>query len=213
MRDQIERLEKQRRGLAVSATLLAACCLGLGTWTWLTQSALLEARALSEEQRNRLELGMRDSEAQLASAQSELEKTREQIKALVDQRIPGLRIIQLDRPIRIEEDFVREIAFEERPKQEGLEYKVVVENTSASLIEPSLSVRVFDNVGVQLGHSTPIAATGDEPEMLRAGEIRSYFATVDSEVPGTPVYFRLDSEDRARSGRALPHVSAGAASP
>lgn len=186
-------LRTQRRRLAISTSVLAVGCVGLSIGMFRAQTLLTDAHIVSQSQRTRLELGIRESESKFASAQRELEQSRKQIKDLVNQRIPGLKAIELSRPIRVQQDYVRDITFENPGGQ--LEYKVVIENTSGSLIEPSLVLRVFDEVGMQLGDSEPIAKQGAEAEMLRAGEIRSFFATLDSDLPGTPAYFRIAAND------------------
>jgi hypothetical protein len=112
---------------------------------------------------------------------------------MVDERIPGLGEVVLKRPVPIRQHFIRDISFAQVSDAErgGLEYKVVIENTSSAPIKPALSVQFFDEVGVQLGDSRPIEMRGDDAPLLRAGEIRSYFAVFDPPGSATPSYFRI----------------------
>ena len=196
LHDRIDKLVKQRRLFAISAAFLAMASIGLTVGLLVTQSATRDAQIASEAQRNQLETGMRESASRLAVVQRDLRKAQESIHTLVDERIPGLGAIELYRPIEIQRNYIRDITFKrlDDSKRKGLEYKVVVENTSSSPIKPSLSVQIFDDVGVQLGDSDPIGL-GDEDQILRAGEIRSYFAIFDGGNSQTPSYFRIVSAD------------------
>ena len=193
LHDRIEVLEKQRLLLSVASGALAVLGLGLGVGLFLTHSAASDARAASDAQRGRLELGMRESAAQLAVVQHNLREAQERVAELVNERLPGLGALVLGRPIPIGQHFIRDITFDEvrDATREGIEYKLVIENTSSSPIKPDLSVQLFDAVGVQLGSSRPIEMRGDEAPLLRAGEIRSYFAVFDPPGSKLPAYFRI----------------------
>jgi hypothetical protein len=194
LHDRIEKLEKRRLVLTVSLVALAVICLGLAIGFFLARSAASEAQLAGEAQRNRLELSVRESATRLAAVQRDLQEAQARIKEMVDERIPGLGALVLNRPVPVRQHFIRDISFGQVADAEargGLEYKVVIENTSSAPIKPALSVQFFDEVGVQLGDSRPIEMRGDDAPLLRAGEIRSYFAVFDPPGSATPSYFRI----------------------
>jgi hypothetical protein len=71
----------------------------------------------------------------------------------------------------------------------------VIENTSSVPVKPVIAVELFDDVGVQLARSKPAEMSGDEPPVLRAGEIRSFFAVLETGRSDPPAYSRLLSSD------------------
>jgi hypothetical protein len=95
-------------------------------------------------------------------------------------------------PLSVDTPFVREHSFKPAaPPASGHECKLVIENHSHSDIRPKLSVVLFDDVGVQLARAQLV--DGDH-DVLRADEIRSFFAALEIPEGRVPRYFRLISD-------------------
>lgn len=195
----IDHLVRARRRLAIATGVLVLVCLGLGGGLIEMRSALHETRAAAEAERHQLQAARRADASRFSAVQRELHETQERTQLLVEQRIPGLQRIAMRSPVPIDKHFVRDITFQpiKAAGRKGLEYKVVVENTSSSPIEAVLAVELFDEVGVQLATSEPAEMSGDTPPLLRAGEIRSFFAVLETGHDETrdPAYFRLVTKD------------------
>jgi hypothetical protein len=129
---------------------------------------------------------------QLAVATTELEESRRAVDALVTDRVPGLLPFRVGEPLSVDTPFVRELSFKPAaPPASGHECKLVIENHSNSAIRPTLSVVLFDDVGVQLARAQLVDGDHDE---LRADEIRTFFAALEIAEGRVPRYFRLTSD-------------------
>jgi hypothetical protein len=192
---QLRLVSRQRRSLAIATAALAVLGVMLAIGMLWAQSALQASRLAYETDTDRFKRRISDTDSKLALAQRGLKDAQARIETLVDQRIPGLVAVELRRTIPIQHRFVREISFQRLATngREGLEYKLVIENTSPSPIELLLTLQLFDDVGVEMGRSNPTGASSDEVSSLRAGEIRSYFAVFESKIQ--PTYFRLVTGD------------------
>jgi len=192
---QLRLVSRQRRRLATVTVALVVLGVILAIGTLYAHSALQAARLAYETDTDRFKRRISDTDSKLALSQRELKDAQARIQTLVDQRIPGLVAVELRRTIPIQHRFVREISFQQLATdgREGLEYKLVIENTSPSPVKPLLTVQLFDDVGVEMGRSNPTGASSDEVASLRAGEIRSYFAVFESKIQ--PTYFRLVTGD------------------
>jgi hypothetical protein len=95
-------------------------------------------------------------------------------------------------PISVDKPFVRELSFKPAPPPAfGHECKLVVENDSSADIRPALTVLLFDDVGIQLARAQLMDGVRDE---LRADEVRSFFATLETAEGRVPRYFLLTSD-------------------
>jgi hypothetical protein len=165
-----------------STALLLLACSGLALW------------ALGQQSTRRVAMGRQQAKIesltdQLAVATTRLEESRRTVDALVTDRIPGLLPFRVGEPLSVDTPFVRELSF--KPAASGHECKLVIENHSHSDIRPKLSVVLFDDVGVQLARAQLV--DGDH-DVLRADEIRSFFAALEIPEGRVPRYFRLISD-------------------
>ena len=74
------------------------------------------------------------------------------------------------------------------------EYRIVLSNNGLSAIIPDMNIKLFDELGIQLGQSQiPEQTTqGSELEItLDLGEIQTYSDTVDVESSKSPQFFLL----------------------
>lgn len=182
---ELRRMRQQRRTLAISIALLLLACGTLTLWA-LTQQSTLDVAV------DRKQAKIESLTDQLAVAMTELEESRHAINVLVADRIPGLLPFRVGEPLSVDTPFVRELSFKlAAPPASGHECKLVIENDSSSVIRPTLSVVLFDSVGVQLARAQLVDGDHDS---LRADEIRSFFSSLEIEEGRIPSYFRLTSD-------------------
>jgi cell division protein FtsB len=184
LRFALSRAELQRRVLAGSTAALLLACIGLALWALNQQSA---GRAAVMRQQAQIE----SLSEKLAVATASLEETRQAVDKLANDRIPGLLPFKIDEPLFVDTPFVRELSFKlATPPASGHECRVVLENNSNSIIRPTLSVGLFNEVGIQVARAQLVDGSR---EALRANEIRSFFVTLEVLGDRAPTYYRLFS--------------------
>jgi len=192
LRSRIEELSLHRRVLGVVGAVLGILSIGLGAG-WFVSNETLNLTEVSLSIRvNDLERQLQVLEEEAETAKQNLSLAEERLGALVFERIPSLVRLEMDRPIEIGHPLVREISFHQvaGADQTRIESRIVVENTQSERVDIALEAQLFDEVGVQLGHSAPLSPDRDL-ETLRPGEIRSFFLTFDARLGLTPTYFRI----------------------
>jgi len=136
-----------------------------------------------------------ESEA-LKTAQVEIDATKAELAALVENRIPNLRTFAADEVIPIGESYVRNVAFTVARK-EGLpiyEYKVVVSNETDIMVRPEIEILMFDNIGIEIGRSKVPVKSADGPVSnftLYPNEVESYGSDIALGPNVTPSYFKV----------------------
>jgi cell division protein FtsB len=184
LRFALSRAELQRRFLAGSTVALLLACIGLTLWAFNQQSARHAAQLRQQAQIEGLS-------EKLDVATASLEETRQAVDGLANDRIPGLLPFKIDEPLFVDTPFVRELSFTlASPPATGHECRVVLENNSNSIIRPTLSVALFDSVGIQLAGAQLVDGSR---EALRANEIRSFFVTLEALGDRAPIYYHLFS--------------------
>jgi hypothetical protein len=138
-------------------------------------------------------------EAELEDARQSLSLSQVEIEKLVEQRIPGLLKLELDRAIPLEaHHVVRDVTFSQLTGTEPdyYEFRAVVENRSPQTVTPTLKVLLFDGLGIQVGRSQVADSSlgGERFPSLRPGEIRSFFSVIQPDLDREPVYFLLLEE-------------------
>lgn len=185
LRVKLSLAQSQVRILAISAALLLVACGGLALWALSQQSNLGAAVSRKQEQIQQLT-------DELALATAGFEESRRAVDSLVMNRIPGLLPFRVGEPLSVDKPFVREISFKPAaPPASGHECKLVVENDSSTDIRLPLSVLLFDDVGIQLARAQIMDGVHDE---LRADELRSFFANLETAEGRVPRYFLLISD-------------------
>jgi len=173
----------QRRGLIVVIALLLLACGGLGLWGYQqsTRAAVV----------GRQQAQIKSLTDQLFAATTELEEARLRLDTLASGRVPGLLPFRVGEPIPVDVPFVRELSFKPAtPPGSGHVCKLVIENDSSALIRPIINVVVFDDVGTQVARARLVDARHDA---LRIGEIRSFFANIETADGVVPRHFRITS--------------------
>lgn len=132
----------------------------------------------------------------LKTAKVEIDATKAELAALVENRIPHLKSFAADQVIPIGESYVRNVTFTVARK-EGMpihEYKVVVSNETDIMVRPSITILMFDSVGIEIGRSKVPVNSTDGPIAdftLYPNEVESYGAEVALAAGATPAYFKL----------------------
>lgn len=113
---------------------------------------------------------------------------------LVSGRIPGLRPLQYDEAISVDQAYIRNVIFTLTRSSEATthEYRIVLHNDSLSVVNPKVKIVLFDAVGIQIGIATlDRAAANSEKDrtLLDPGEVRSYSGMIPVHGTKQPEYF------------------------
>ena len=170
------------------------------TWLYI-------ARKSTEHDQTLLEL--RKQEAALNALTSELETVRNEMDALVQDRIPGLLPLKYDEAISVDDKYIRNIIFTlvKNGKKRNYEYRLVMQNNTLSIILPVVEILLFDATGIQIGVTqveSMDASTDTGRSALDPGEVRSYTSSINLNRDEEPSYFLLAvSESNQGSAQVL----------
>lgn len=185
LRIEIRRIRFHRNWLATATAILFAACTGLAFWALQLQTTSQVSVARQQEE-------IRSLSTQLAASTNDLDVARREVDALVSERIPGLLAFRVDEPLAVDTPNVREFSFKSANSFGSVhEAKLVMENDGDALINPTLDVVLFDEVGVEIARAEIV--NGDR-DALRADEIRTFFAKLDTPEGRVPRYFRLSAD-------------------
>ncbi len=177
-------LEKMFLGVTIGLIVLA---LFLGGWAY---KATGDARDV-------LRSRYLESNA-LVAVESELEATKGELAALVENRIPNLQIFAADQVIPIGESYVRNVTFTVARK-DGLptyEYKIVLSNETDIMVRPEIDILLFDRLGIEIGRSTVPVNSEEGPisdSTLYPNEVESYGSNITLASGEAPSYFKLQT--------------------
>jgi hypothetical protein len=159
------------------------------------------ARKSTEHEQTLLEL--RKQEIAMSTITSKLETVRNEMDALVQNRIPGLLPLKYDEAITVDDEYIRNIIFTlaRNGKKQNYEYRLVMHNDTLSAIRPVVEILLFNDIGVQIGVTQVEymnTSTGTERSVLSPGEVRSYTSSIDLFRDEEPSYFLLTASDANR---------------
>lgn len=141
--------------------------------------------------------------AELFQAKQELNKTlpelqqaRKELGNLIKGEFPHLRELAPDKVIKLDAGYVKNIVFTVLQKNGKplYEYRLVMENTSDSMVRPDARVFVFNHRGAQIG----MGETADRGDMV-PGESRSYSSVVERFIDEEPRYFYVWTRGKRKS--------------
>ena len=160
------------------------------------------ARKSTEHEQTVLEL--RKQEVALKAVTSELETVRNEMDALVQDRIPGLLPLKYDEAITVDDKYIRNIIFTlvKNGKKRNYEYRLVMQNDTLSVIRPVVEILLFDDTGIQIGVTqveSKDSSTGTGRSALDPGEVRSYTSSIHLNHDKEPSYFLLAVSEANRS--------------
>jgi hypothetical protein len=132
----------------------------------------------------RLRTDLIESEQRLAQIVPENDKLRKDLETLLQGRLPGLRRIEFDSVINLNNTYIKNIIFTEfhSRNETGYEFKIVLYNNTLKTVWPDFLIFFFDGHGIQI-HSVKIGSGRSNydirVEPLAPGEIRSHTSTVN----------------------------------
>jgi hypothetical protein len=191
------RLSKRERTLFGALLILPwLVCLGLVAWHVY---ASIHTRKGYQDVLSRLG----EAQEKLRAAAEENKTLSNELAELVEGRLPGnLHTIHFDQVINIENALTKNVLFTEirRERQQGYEYRIVIENRRDERIRPHVRILVFDRLGIQIG-TADIAGSPDWENLaavgLGSGESHSFSGSIELTIEREPAYFMLaESTDR-----------------
>jgi len=166
--------------------------LGVATSTILVTAKLnkVEAELLA------VDSALRGTARKLQAAELMLAQREHELVSLVENRLPGMQPLELNKLLEIDRDYVVNISFSESGVGESkrIEYRAMLRNDGTGMVLPRVTVFLFDEHGLQVGEERldKMDATTDALiEELRPGESRSYHETIAVKRGATPVYFLI----------------------
>ena len=185
----IEKIFRLRVIIAVLSVALLVTTFG-----WIAASAKLAA---TEERFLQYQLSSRQEISESQHLTAEVERLKSEKEILVKGVIPGLRLLEFDSTITIEDQYVRNIGFTLTGTNhtKNYEYRIVLHNDSLNVIAPAVTVFLFDDRGIQVGTTvlSKIDATSKvEFSSLQPNETRSYTGRIGLNIQSEPKYFMVD---------------------
>jgi cell division protein FtsB len=177
-------------------TLMLAVTLTVVFIGWINTWVNLEAE---EKDRYQLAADLRRVTEERDILIKRNEGLEERLKALVDQRLPGLHPLHFGTTVPIDNGYVRNISFNRTGvgKSKRFEYNLVLENRTQEALIPKIRILLFDESGIQSGSTTitkEAATSNAYTDFLQPGEIRAYTAPMKSDQGRRPIYFQIYAE-------------------
>jgi len=131
-------------------------------------------------------------EARINQLETTVAQLNDEILALSQGRIPGLRRVEFDQVLQVDKKYVKNVVFSLTAKgdKKTYEFKMLLHNEGPDILQPDGSIALFDRAGLQLGITSFKKMQGSL--FLAPGESRSYYDRVDLARAGDPVYYMLE---------------------
>ncbi len=171
----------------MSQRLLLAIGLGLALAVLIIESILSGTRIINlSKENNVLRSELLDAKAELSRLLPELKQARRDLKGMIQERMPHLRVLEPDKVLTVNDGYVKNIMFSvlKVNAEKKYEYKLVMENKTQFLVRPQVQIFVFNSHGVQIG----MAETNDRLELI-PGESRSRSSDIRLFIKDEPHYF------------------------
>jgi len=161
---------------------------------WIAMSVKL---AGVEEQFQQYQLSSRQAISASENQTAEVERLRTENETLVKGVIPGLRLLEFDSTITLDEQYLRNIGFTltGTSHTRNYEYRIVLHNDSLNVVAPAVTLFLFDDHGIQVGTtvlSKTDATSKAEFSSLQPNETRSYTGRVVLNIQSEPKYFLVE---------------------
>jgi len=172
--------------VAVLSVVLVVAILG-----WIVASMKL---AGIREQFSQYQLNSRQEISNKENRQAEIDLLNKEKELLLKGVIPGLRSLEFDSTINVDDEYFRNIGFTLTGTSytKNYEYRIVLHNDSLNVVKPEVTVFLFDDRGIQVGVTvlSKINATSKvEFNNLQPNETRSYTGRIELNIPSEPKYF------------------------
>jgi hypothetical protein len=154
---------------------------------------------LAETRAHELDAELNRASRDLADLRAQLDERERDLVALVENRVPGMQALEYNKLLDIHQGYVLNISFAEAGVGETkqLEYHAMLRNDSTSIVEPKVTVYLFDEYGLEVGAATleKDDATQDYAlAELRPGETRSYHEPIAIKRGAAPAYYMVHVE-------------------
>ena len=144
--------------------------------------------SLNELNRN-LRFELEGAKAQLDALKPQLEKSNQELSALIHGRFPNLEVLALNKVLSVNNRYVKNVVFNiiKQANHQQYKYLLVVENNSSRKIKPAFRVLLFDEHGVHV-------ATDEVKDVneLNPGESRDYASDIEFFFDTLPKHFYID---------------------
>ena len=174
--------------------MLLSAALAIATFGWIATSINLSG---TEKQFLEYQSDIRQQVSDVENRSAELERLKLENAVLVKGILPGLRLLEYDTTVAIDDEYVRNIGFTltGTSYNKNYEYRIVLHNDSLNVISPAVTLFLFDSRGIQVG--TTILSKSDatsevEYNTLQPNETRSYTGRVALNIQSEPKYFLVD---------------------
>jgi hypothetical protein len=179
--------------LLIAVLILALIATSMGWILAWSKMQIAEGEALA------LDADLRKMEREIDQGRERLAARESELVNLVEHRIPGLKPIETNKLLDINDKYVVNLTFSEAGTENAsvLEYHTMLKNETAGIVLPKVTLYLFDEVGLQVGmnklekHNATTAAVLAE---LQPGETRSYHAELHVERNAEPKYYLLHVE-------------------
>jgi len=110
----------------------------------------------------------RQQERRLVELEPRIQQLQQENAALVKSRLPGLRPLDIDKIITLNQAFVKSITFSLSGKggNKLYEYRMLLDNQEGRVVKPAVEILMFDRNGIQLG-TARMTAEGNEDKPAR----------------------------------------------
>ncbi len=182
--------------LRITVGVLLVLIVGLSIGWFLTSVKLADMRGKYYKDQASVRKGAGSTQV-LEARIADLEA---QNASLVVGQIPGLALLEYDKTLQIDREYLRNIGFTltGTAYSKNYEYRAVLHNNSMNIVRPLVTVYLFDERGIQIGQarlSRENATSRVDSENLQPDETRSYTGRVELNLESEPKYFlvTLDS--------------------
>jgi len=174
----------------------AALLLVIGGWSLTgVKLALLSSQLADlETAHQKQQVEARDLSNEIDRLEDALAAMKKENAALVRGRIPDLVPLEFDVTLPVEHDHVRNVSFTVvgNSAEKQYEYRAVLQNQSDSLVQASVEIHVFDELGIEIGAanvSVNQVREGPKRVVLEAGETQTFHGFISLIQNTEPKYF------------------------
>jgi hypothetical protein len=150
----------------------------------------------AEERAVTLDAELQKTEIELEKTRKELAKRENDLVELIQHRTPGLKEIEYNKLLEINDEYLSNLTFSESGvgESKALEYHALLVNEGEAMLSPEVKLIVFDEFGLQVGavKVSKEHATSHVPlSELEPGEARSYHSQIPFERDAAPRYYMV----------------------
>lgn len=183
---RVKELHACRRRKLILKILIVLIVLAGAVGAWLAKVKIDK----SDKQVRIANAEMAKLRASTAAMESEVEALRQQMNGVVQGRVPGLNKLVFNEVIRLDEKYLESVIFTVSKKGDSKNYqfKLGLNNTTGTVVEPRVQLYLFDQVGLQIGFGDT-KGVGDS--VLITDEQRFFDGDIQLTLAGEPIYYMV----------------------